>query len=82
MTDPDPMGSAKKRIDWIEPMTGGPPPGASATGEYLHSGAIAQYHDEEAWLLKRREHLTGTDIAAIFRFAPVPHGRPTSRTRS
>ena len=34
------------------------------------SGAVAQYHDEEAWLEKRRLHLTGTDIAAIFGLHP------------
>ena len=33
-------------------------------------GPVAQYHDEEAWLAKRREHLTGTDIAAIFGLHP------------
>ena len=33
-------------------------------------GAVAQYHDEEAWLDKRRAHLTGTDIAALFGLHP------------
>ena len=35
-----------------------------------NGGPVAQYHDEEAWLAKRREHLTGTDIAAIFGLHP------------
>ena len=33
-------------------------------------GPVAQYHDEEAWLAKRRKHLTGTDIAALFGLHP------------